>query len=435
MKNILPAFAFLTCCCLGAFAKEPNFEGVMPVKLDNGLTVLLKEDHRHPVVSAQVWVRVGSVNETVASAGLSHFLEHLIFKGTAKYPGDAISRLVENQGGMINAATSKEFTEYYIDTQATGWKDAVSILADAMANANMPAHDIDKERPVVIEEISRSEDNPSHELYDVFNRAMFVASPYRERIIGSADVIKNTPRSAILEYYHTYYVPSNMFFVLAGDFVTAEALAHIKDTFGKQSTASAPAQPVLIENEHDAITLKNHKEVEQSYWMGGFLGPVITQDKESAIADIVSSILGGGRSSRLYRVLREEKQLAYSIWSSYWSQRGSGILAVGGVYDPKNEKALIEGVRAQIDLLAANGPTEAELLRAKQVIKTQWVMGNETYHDQATQLAYWHLQGNPGMLERYLELTASVSGEDVRGFMKKYCAPARFNQAILSPKQ
>ncbi len=434
MKRYVLTLLFLFSSGVVSFAGDQTFEGVIHVKLDNGLTVLLKENHRYPVASAQVWVRVGSVNESPATSGLSHFLEHLIFKGTEKYPGDAISRIVENQGGMINAATSKEFTEFYIDTQSTGWKDAVSILADAMANANMPEQDINKERPVVIEEISRSEDNPGHELYDVFNAAMFVASPYRERIIGSSDVIKNISRDGILEYYHTHYVPSNMVFVLAGDFKTDEALAHIKDTFGTQKPGNAPAQPDLVEKAHEAVTIKNSKELEQSYWMGGFLGPVITQDRDSATADVVSSILGGGRSSRLYRSLREDKQLAYSIWSSFWSQRGSGILAVNGVYDPKNEKALIEGVRAQIENLAANGPTEVELARAKQVIKAQWVLGNETYHDEAAQMAYWHLQGNPGMLDHYLELIGATTGDDVRHFMKTYCVTDKFNQAILSPK-
>ena len=405
------------------------------MKLENGLTVILKENHRYPVVSAQVWVRVGSVNESPTTSGLSHFLEHLIFKGSEKYPGDAISRIVENQGGMINAATSKEFTEFYIDAQSSGWKDAVSILADAMANASMPAADIDKERPVVIEEISRSEDNPSHELYDVFNEAMFVSSPYHERIIGSSDVVKNTPRDAIMAYYHSHYVPSNMVFVLAGDFTAADAIAHIKVTFGKQTPGIAPAEPNLIEPVHNGITIKNPKDLEQSYWMGGFLGPRINQDKESATGDIVSSILGGGRSSRLYRALHEDKQLAYSIWSSYWSQRGSGIFAVGGIYDPKNEAALFEGVRSQMDALSKEGPTDAELARAKQVIKSQWVMGNETYHDQAAQIGYWYLQGNPAILDHYIEIINSITASDVRAFMKDYCIQSKFNQAVLAPKQ
>jgi predicted Zn-dependent peptidase len=522
-KNIMPPSA-----------ADTFWKGVHTVQLDNGLTVLLKEDHAQPVVSVQVWVKVGSVNENSRTSGLSHFLEHLIFKGTEKYPGDEISRQVETQGGVINAATSKEFTQFYIDIQETGYRNAIRILADAMANAAFPAAEIERERPVVIEEIHRHEDNPGSLLYDYYNEAVFPHSPYRASIIGSDEVIRTVSRDDIAAYYHAHYIPSNMFVTLAGDINTDEALALVKETFGTQKAEPASPAPNLIEPLHKASSISRNKDVEHAYWLGGFVGPDAKSDDQftaditatilgggrssrlfrqlreekqlvyaisssfwsqrgsgafavSAIfgtqkaepaspapnlieslheassisrnkdvehaywlggfvgpdaksddqftADITATILGGGRSSRLFRQLREEKQLVYAISSSFWSQRGSGAFAVSAIFDPKNEKQVLSGINAEIRRLMEKGPDDAELRRAKEMIKAQWFFGLETYHEQASIAGYWNMQGNPGILERYIPELEKVRRDDVMQFLKKYYETQGMSGALMLPQK
>lgn len=434
MKVITILFAIFI-ASINSFCYSAQYfeKGAQKVQLENGLTVIIKEEHANPVVSVQVWVKVGSVHENEKTAGLSHFLEHLIFKGSKDYPGQEISRKVETQGGVINAATSKEFTEFYIDIQKSAYEDAIKILADAMANAVFPPEEIENERPVVIEEIRRHSDNPGAVLHDLFSEAVFLQTPYRYSIIGSSDVIQNITRDEIMNYYHAFYTPENMVLSIAGDLNPDEALDIVKNTFGKQNKMPTVNEPSLTEAQHQPKIIKSNKNLEQAYWMAGFIGPDIVSDEQFA-ADITSTILGGGRSSRLYRKLREELQLVYSIGASFWSQRGSGLMVFTAMFDPNKEQKVVETIGKELDRLITEGPSEAELKRVKEMTKSQWYFGKETSHEQATLFGYWQMQGNPGMAEKYIDGIEKVGKEDIINFLKKYFQPQGLSQAIIVPE-
>ncbi len=277
MKKYILLILAISCLypCLYASNGNSIFKGVKTVRLHNGTTVLIDENHSQPLVTVQVWVKVGSINEDESTYGLSHFIEHLIFKGSKNYPGDLMTRMVETRGGMINAATSKEFTEFYIDMQKDGFEDAVKLLADAMSNALFPQEEIDRERPVVIEEIVRSNDNPGSVLYDLFNTTMFLVTPYKHNVIGSANIIRKVSREDILNYYHKHYLPENIIVSVGGDFDAGKAREIIKNSFGKteMDSRAASEQPSLIEPEHKSNFLARTKDVEHAYWLGGFPGP------------------------------------------------------------------------------------------------------------------------------------------------------------------
>lgn len=403
------------------------------MQLKNGVTVLLKENRQLPIVSVHTWVKVGSVNEDETTLGLSHFLEHLIFKGSKNYPGDAITRKVETQGGMINAGTSKEFTNYYIDIRKEACEDAVRILADAMANALLPAEEIEKERPVVLEEIARHNDNPNAMVDELFDNSLFLKTPYRTPILGSEAVIKNVTRDNIMKYYHTHYVPKNIYVAIVGDFNTADIEKLVKETFGKQEVAPLPEQPALNEPEHKPVFLAKTKDVEHAYWLGGFLGPDIHSNEQFS-ADIAANILGGGRSSRLFRILREQKRIVYNINSGYISQRGTGVFAFSAIFDPKNEQEVINAVMLEITLLKEGGPTDDELKRAKESLRSQWYFGTETFNAQASNLGYWHMQGRPEMIDGYVNKIMKITKKDVTDFLKKHYKPYGLNQAVIVPK-
>jgi zinc protease len=409
-------------------------KGAQKVELKNGLTVLLKEDHYQPVVSVQVWVKVGAVNEIDKTDGLSHFLEHLIFKGTEKYTGNQVSHLIETQGGVINAATSKEFTNFYIDMQKSGVDDAIKILGDTMFNAVFPKDEMEKERLVVLEEINRHFDNPSSILYDSFSETVFKETPYRRNVIGSAEVVGHVTREEVLEYYHAHYVPRNMVLSVAGDFDTQRVLALIEDTFGKAQDKPEPAQPLLVEKFHKPALQRQTKQIEHAYWMAGFLGPDILS-KDQFAGDIAANVLGGGRSSRLYQSLRENKKLVYMIDCGFQSQRGSGVLVFSSVFDRKNEKETVECIQKEIGNLRADGPTEEELKRSKEMARSQWYFSRETVHDQASNLGYWYMQKNPDMIDNYVKNLEKVTREDVKKFLKDYFDPQGLNQSIIVPER
>ncbi|MCB4790928.1 MAG: insulinase family protein [Elusimicrobia bacterium] len=404
------------------------------MKLDNGLTVIIKKDNSLPIVSVQVWVRVGSVNESDKTSGLSHFLEHLLFKGTKDYPGTEISRIVETQGGVINAATSKELTYFYIDSQKDGLADAVKILADAMANATFPPDEIDNERPVVIEEIMRHYDDTYSLLYDAFSKVLYLKTPYRRSVIGSEDVIKNVTRQEISDYYKAHYTPKNMFLAVSGDLDTEKTIGLIKATFGKQKLQEPPSQPALNEPLHTKEASREKRNVKMSYLFCGFLGPDITSGDQFA-ADITGLILGGTQSSRLYRGLRENKQLVYSINSSYSSQRGTGAIYVSAMFAKENEQKVIDEINKEINALMESGPSDEEVKRAKEITKSQWYFDNETFHDKAALYAYWELQGIPDMPKKYIKNIDKVKKEDVAIFLKKYYKPQGMSYSIILPEE
>lgn len=412
---------------------ESFWKGITKVKLENGLTVFMKEDRSQPLVTAQVWVRAGSVYENPKTYGLSHFLEHLIFKGTQKYPGDAISRLVETQGGAINAATSKEFTEYYIDIQKDAAADAVRILADAMANASFPAGEVERERLVVLEEMRRHEDHPNGLLFDMLEEAVYRKSPYKTRVIGTEEVIKNVPRAEIIDYYKSWYAPNNMVLALAGDFDKDKMLALVRETFGKLVAKPLPPEPDLIEPDHKPEARSAKRDVEYSYWIGAFLGPAIDDTAGEYTADVVSGLIAGGRSSRLVKKLREEKQLVYSIGSQYWGMKGRGLVIISAAIPPGKEKQAEKETLKELDTMMKEGPTDAELARVKTILRSGWFFGQETFHDQAATMGYWQLLGNPGYVDKYVSGVESVTKEDVKAFLTKYYAGG-LNTSLITKK-
>lgn len=420
MKNALILLSVFFAAVQISGANTSIWKGTTNVKLENGLTVLLKEDHSQPLVTVQVWVNAGSVYENEKTYGLSHFLEHLIFKGTKTYPGDMISRVVETSGGNINAATSKEFTEYYIDIQKDAYKEAVRILADAMSNAVFPPEEIEKERLVVLSEIARHNDDPEGQLYDMFSDAIHKTTAYRSRVIGSETVIKNVTRDEINAYYKEFYVPNNMVLVIMGDFRESELIELIKETFGRQRGGAVNAKPMLLENDFSKADKRASKDVEHCYWVGGFLGPDITQTKDLLTADIVSSILGTGRSSRLFRILREEKQLVFSVGASYWGMKGNGVMGFSAVTTPDKEKKAADEITRIIKQFKESGPTEQEMKRAKEMSKSSWYFGNESIHGQAALMGYWYLLGNPDFIDKYVDGMEAVTVNDVKDFMNRY---------------
>lgn len=407
--------------------------GVKKVRYDNGLEALLQSDKNSLAASVCVYVRAGAVDEKPSQAGLSHFLEHLMFKGSENYPGDLMSRNVENLGGYINAATSKEYTMYYINIQQDGVEETVKMLADTMSSPLFPQEEIDRERKVVIEEIQRHSDNPFSLLYDNFFEAIYQESAMKNSIIGDAGVIANVSRDEIYAYYGAHYVPEKMKVVITGNFDEKKIEKLVCETFGKFEKKAAPADPDVMEKTRAGKDIIEEGNVEMGYMVSGFVGPDIASD-DIFTADLAAAVLGGGKSSRLYRILKEQKQLVYSIGASFMTSKGSGISYVSAVFDPKNFDEIRAETAKQIEDIINNGISQEELRRAKLGIKTGWSFSLETPFDIAYNCGFWTILGRPEAMAEYMPKIEALSAEDIRNYFVKYYSPDKITTAAVLPK-
>src|SRR5438309_8216136 len=309
MRAFLVALFLLVLAAGGAAAQSG--ERVLAATLENGLRVLLQEDHRSPIVSFQMWYRVGSRNEARGATGIAHFLEHLMFKGTPTYGQGQFARLVEQNGGQDNAFTSQDVTSYYVNIAADRIDLVIDLESDRMHNLKLDAKDIASEREVVIEERrTRTEDDPGGFLGEEVGSIAFRSHPYGAPIIGFMEDIKRITPEEIRAFYKTYYVPNNAIVVAVGDFKAPETLEKVRRRFGRIPRGRVPPPVVAVEpsqNGERRVAVKKQAELPIVY----LAWHVPSQRSNDAPAlEVLSTILAGGRASRLYRDLVYQRQLA-----------------------------------------------------------------------------------------------------------------------------
>ncbi|HIE33042.1 MAG TPA: insulinase family protein, partial [Thermodesulfobacteriaceae bacterium] len=278
--------------------------GVHKHTLSNGLTAIVEENHRAPVVAVQVWVKVGSIYEDEKVAGITHLIEHMIFKGTqTRGPGE-IASTIEGYGGYINAFTSYDYTCYYIVGPREILEVALDILSDALFNSVFDPKELEREKEVVLEEMRMREDRPMIVLSEEVLKTAYQKYPYRRPIIGYESTVKKITRRDILQYIKKFYVPENIAVVVVGDIESEKALALIEQYFGKVPRKRPPKtvfpkEPYVTSPQ--SVVVK--RPVEEGYFEIVLPAPPLTE-KEAPIMDVIAALLGEGRSSRLYLKLR-----------------------------------------------------------------------------------------------------------------------------------
>lgn len=432
MKKI---FLLITLLFLSTQIYCDVFKGVKFMNFKNGLTAVLKKDTSVPIVSVYIWVKTGAINETPEQAGLSHFIEHLVFKGTKNYPKNTeIMENIENMGGYVNAATSKEYTCFYIDIQKDGYVEAIKMLSDMVTNPLFPENEIVPERKVVIEEIQRHKDNPHSQLFEKFMSTIYRQAAYKNSIIGTEDVIANIPRAEIEKYFKQRYVPSNMVIAVVGDINIKEAKKAIAETLGQNGNTNPNiTEPTIIETDNIGKEFITEDNLAHTYMLAGFLGPDMNS-KDIYVADVALNILGSGKSSRLNKVLKEEKQLVYSISSSFMTLHGTGSAYISAVFDKNNYEKVKEALIEQLDKFTAEGPTQEELNKIKINMKSDWLFDLQTVNEQASLMGYWKLFNHLEVFEKYLENIEKITIEDVKNFMKKYYSKDKLSKVVVYPK-
>lgn len=403
-------------------------------KLANGQTVVIYEIHNNPIVTIDTWIKTGSINEDSKNNGISHFLEHLFFKGTKVHPAGDMDRILEAKGAIVNAATSKDFTHYYITIPSADFDTALDLHSDMLLNPQIPRNELEKERKVVLEEIAKDENSPSKIVYENLNALMYTTHPYKRKVIGTTDIISTIPREEILAYFNKYYSPSNMITLVVGDVNTAKTLSKIQKSFNQQYR-----KPVKNTFKKEQQIQSQKRKVEYSdtqsgYMMIGFRGADIFS-RDTFALDVLSEILGGSNSSILYRNIKEQNNLAHSISASNMSMRDDGIFYITANFTPKNSEKLENAIFENISDVQKCGITEAELNRAKKMIEQSTYFARESTSNIASELGYiMTLTDSSNLYQSYISEINKVTLNDVKAAAQKYLGKNKSAVSIVLPE-
>ena len=419
-----------------AGASAPAADEVLEATLDNGLRVLLLEDHRSPVVSFQVWYRVGSRNERPGATGLAHLLEHMMFKGTPTYGPRMFSTLVEQNGGQDNAFTSQDHTSYFVNVSADKLDLIVALESDRMRNLLLDPKDFESERQVVMEERrTRTEDDPEGFLGEELSAIAFVAHPYRSPIVGWMEDLRGLTVEELRAFYRTYYVPNNALVAAAGDFKAPELLEKIRRAFGPIPRAADPPPLTVAEprqNGERRVTVK--KEAQLPLVFIGYPVPNFRSSDAPAL-ELLSTILSEGRSSRLYRRLVYEQQIALNAGGdySYFSTDPNLFWFFATALPGRTPEALERALMQEVERLKTEPVSATELERAKNQIEASFVFRQDSVYSRASLLARFELLGGWRLRERFVPAIRAVTAADLQRVARAYFSDERRNVGVLLP--
>ncbi|MGH3420910.1 MAG: M16 family metallopeptidase, partial [Streptosporangiaceae bacterium] len=403
--------------------------------LPNGLTVLLKPDTAAPVSSVQVWVKTGSMHEGGAlGAGLSHYLEHMLFKGTERRAGREISATVQAHGGYINAYTTFDRTVYYIDVPAEHTGVAIDLLADATLHSILPADEVAKEKDVILREIDMCLDDPDQRLSQGLFETAFRHHPYRQPIIGHRDVFAACTRDDLLAYYRARYVPNNLVLIIAGDFDPVTVRGQVAEHFGR--TPRARLAPVLVPDEPAQLSRRDlhlFEDVQVSRAGLGWQIPGLTHPDAPAL-DVLATVLGQGDSSILWQSIREQARLVHSIEAMAWSPGTCGLFYVSYLADAEKRVAAEQAILRELSRVADRGISARTLAKAVRQAVTAEIRMRKTMSGQASRLgAAEVIVGDINYSRRYFEQLFALTPADLRRVMRTYLVADKLTVVSSNP--
>jgi zinc protease len=416
---------------LDAFWREPVERTVLP----NGLTLILKPDRSAALASVQVWVKTGSIHEGAhLGAGLSHYLEHMLFKGTERRAGREISATVQAHGGYINAYTTFDRTVYYIDLPSEHAAVAIDLLADAVLHSTLPADECAKEKDVILREIAMTKDDPDNRLWDNLFSTAFREHPFRQPIIGHRDVFSAVTRDDLAGYYRARYVPNNLVVVIVGDIDVAATRAAVEQHFG--SAPRAPLAPVLVPAEQAQLGPRaEHRFEDVEITRAALAWPIpgLTHDDAPAL-DLLANILGDGDSSVLWQQIREQAGLVHTIDASSWNPGSSGLFCISFTADAEKRVRAAAAIERTLARCATRGFTPAQLRKAVRQLVVSEINTRKTMSGQASRLgAAEVVVGDLDHSRAYFEHVARVTPADLRRVLKTYLVPSRLTSISLNP--
>jgi len=444
MKRRMPAVALIALLFVLSAAVSATAGDIIKVAidatvetLDNGLKVILVEDHSVPVISYQTFFRVGARNERAGITGISHFMEHMMFNGAEKYGPKEFDAVLEANGGYSNAFTSADMTAYYEDVSSDGLELCVDLDSDRMKSLTLDPKFVVSEMNVVMEErLLRIDNSVQGQMREDLDAIAFKAHPYKWPVIGWMSDLEAIDRDDCVEYFNTYYAPNNAIIIVAGDFDTKKAMKLIHEYYGDIPSQEPPQALRTVEPEQKGERRSEvHKKAELSAVMIAYHTPDIGSDEIYAL-DVLQRILTGGRSSRLYRKLVREAEAAISVRSSFPWRIDPYLFEFNIKMKPGHETAEAEeAVYAELADIMENGVLEEEVARAKNGLEADFVRSMQTVNGRASKIGryeilfgdYREIMNVPG---RY----RAVTGEEIREAAKKYFARGNRTVVTLVPE-
>ncbi|MBX6325214.1 MAG: insulinase family protein, partial [Chthoniobacterales bacterium] len=404
--------------------------------LPNGLTLIVQEDHSAPVASVQAWCATGSIYEDQhLGAGLSHILEHMLFKGTTTRSTNQIAQQIQDVGGYINAYTSFDRTVYWIDVPKAGVPVALDILTDAMMNSTLPPEEYKKEQEVIRREFAMGMDDPDRMVGLLLFATAYQYHPYRFPVIGELEIYNQLTREEVLQYYKTRYVPNNLMFIVVGDVDAEQVHQKVAELFKPYPEKSL--KPVFVPAEPPQLGRREaHQEfpTELTHLSMAWHIPEVTNPDVPAL-DLLSTVLGEGRSSRLYRRVREEAALAFQISAFSYTPGDPGLFGVDATLDPAKREAAQQMVLRIVDEVKQDGITAGELEKAKKVTLSHHLGVLTTVRGQASDIgSNWLLTRDLNFSRDYLNAIQRVTLEDVRRVATTYLTENNLTVVSLNPK-
>lgn len=440
-RNIIIAMCpllFFIVAFLSAFAEAQDTWHVRDVTLRNGLRVLLLEDHRTPTVTLQVWYKVGSRNEQLGITGISHLLEHMMFRGAKKYGPDTFSKIVGRNGGNDNAFTTEDYTMYFENIASDKVNLLLDLESDRMADLLLDPKLFLTERDVVMEERRlRTEDDPVSDLLEQVNAAAFEAHPYHSPVIGWASDLRQITREDVYSFYKTYYVPNNAVLVVVGDFKPEDTLKEIEKRFGEIKPGPPPPKVRSVEPPQRGerrVTLRRAAElpfVAVAYHTPNLGSP------DSLALEVLLTVLAKGDSSRLYKSLGYDRQLALFIAGDYsrLSIDQNLMTFYAQVMPGKNPVEVENAIYNEIDKIKNEPISQYELRKAKNQIESSFIFGQDSLFGRGFILGQYEILGGWKMVKDYIPGIRGVTAEDIMDAAKRYLTKDNRTVGVLIPEK
>lgn len=344
--------------------------------LENGLTIIGEEIPYVKSISLGVWINAGSRIEDEEISGVSHFIEHMLFKGTKNRSAKDIAREIDSLGGEINAFTNKECTCYYVHLLDEHLNIGIDVLSDMILNSKFNEDDLDKERSVIIEELKMYEDSPEDLAYDLLTENIYKNDPLGMNIIGTEESLKRLNREKLLDYFNKYYVPNNSVIAISGNFNFDEIINKIEEKFKVWKKRDVNVD--IKKAEFKSCFLTKNKDIEQVNLAMSLEAVPLENDKEVYALAVINTVFGGSISSRLFQKIREEKGLVYSIYSSQSLYRKCGELGIFASMSNEHLKEVYESIIEEIKIMKKYYLTDQEIKESKEQLKGSYILGLES---------------------------------------------------------
>lgn len=421
---------------------------------ENGHKIVLAHKEGD-LVNVSTWVKTGSINETNENNGISHFLEHLMFKGTNKYPAGYFDKTLEAKGAIVNAATWKDYTFYYVTLpkgkECCDLNLAIELHADMMLDPILPYEEIGapfdindntvtdkRERHVVIEEIRMRKDQPWTKVYNVCNYNMYSQHPYKRDVIGTPEIISQVTREDIMNYYQTFYTPENMTTIIVGDFNHDEILAKVEKEFDFKGRKNAPKKSLEADKPTSQTKyIENKSNVTTGYAIFGWLGPKANNLKDTICLDLISIILGDGISSRLYQNLIEkpENPIFNMINSEHYQFKDGNNFFIQANFKPDKKDEALELVKSELANLLTKKISENEFKKAAKKTKTKFAFSAETVSEIGENIGYFAtVCDDLKLVETYLKELENITVADLENSVEKYLNIENAVISVLIPE-